>query len=152
MLALSSQSSHQLPGVYAERLGDAQDVVQGQVALAALDLADEGPVQVAVLGQRFLGLAQLVSSGAYPCSELASGGRDGRLGRGTRHLAISSIPALCVQRLCISSKYVLCCDATRPGGGDRHGWLLTLRTGVGMRAVTASVRQPVPGGRCRYGW
>ena len=44
------QSSYQLPWVGLEGCGDADDVVQAEVALASFDLADVGPVQAAALG------------------------------------------------------------------------------------------------------
>lgn len=71
---LPSQTSHQLPGIAVQALGDAHDVVQAEVALATLDLADVGPVQVAALGQLFLGQLQLFTAQAHPSAELT---RDG---------------------------------------------------------------------------
>ena len=66
------QPSHQISGVDVEGAGDAQDVVEAEVALAALDLADECPVQFGLVSQGLLGQSQLLASSAYPCSELAS--------------------------------------------------------------------------------
>lgn len=51
----SSQSSHQIAGVDVQGAGDAQDVVEAEVALAALDLAYERPVQFGLVGQGLLG-------------------------------------------------------------------------------------------------
>jgi hypothetical protein len=54
------QPLHQLPRIDLESLGQLENVVQGDVALTALDLADEGPVQTAGVSQCFLALTQLV--------------------------------------------------------------------------------------------
>lgn len=103
------QPSHQIAGVDVQGTSDAQDVVEAEVALTALDLADERPVQFGLVGQSLLGQPQLLAPDAHPCPELAGCWRDGRLGRGSGHLVIPAIPTSRVQRLCISSKYVLCC-------------------------------------------
>ena len=66
-----SESAHQIAGVNVEGAGDAQDVVKAEVALAALDLADERPVQFGLVGQSLLGQPQLLASSAHPCPELA---------------------------------------------------------------------------------
>lgn len=57
------EPSHQLARIYPQPLGDLQDVVQRDVASAAFDLADEGPVQAAGISQLFLTFAQLVAAG-----------------------------------------------------------------------------------------
>ena len=67
-----SESAYQISGVDVEGAGDAQDVVEAEVALAALDLADDCPVQFGLVSQGLLGQSQLLASSAYPCSELAS--------------------------------------------------------------------------------
>ena len=55
---------HEGSGVDLEGGGDFEDVVQREVAAAAFDLSDEGPVQAAAVGELFLGLAEFVAAGA----------------------------------------------------------------------------------------
>jgi hypothetical protein len=49
---------HELAGIDAESVGDLEQVVQVEVAPAALDLAQEGPVDTAPCGQGFLAESQ----------------------------------------------------------------------------------------------
>ncbi|RZS30500.1 hypothetical protein EV193_11620 [Herbihabitans rhizosphaerae] len=49
------QAADQLAGVDVEGGGDFEDVVEGEVALSAFDLAEEAPVQTGVFGEAFLG-------------------------------------------------------------------------------------------------
>ena len=79
------QPSHQLPWITFQALGYTHDVVQAEVALATLNLADVGPVQLAALSQLFLGQSQLLAAQAYPPAELASDGGERRLGAETGH-------------------------------------------------------------------
>lgn len=65
------QPPHQLPRIRLERRRQLDDVVQGQVALAAFDLADEGPVQTGDVGQSLLAVAQFGPAGSHPRTELA---------------------------------------------------------------------------------
>ena len=67
------QPTHQPAGVGVEGVGDAEDVVEAEVALAAFDLADVRPVQGGALGQLLLGQAQLLTAGAHTPAELTSG-------------------------------------------------------------------------------
>ena len=67
------QPTHQPTGVGVEGVGDAEDVVEAEVALAAFDLADVRPVQGGALGQLLLGQAQLLAAGAHTPSELTGG-------------------------------------------------------------------------------
>ena len=82
---LRSQPPHQLPWVALQTLGDAHDVVQAEVALATLDLADVGPVELAALSQLLLGQFQLLAAQAHPPAELTSDGGERRLGAETGH-------------------------------------------------------------------
>ena len=82
---LRSQPSHQLPGIAVQALGDAHDVVQTEVALATLNLADVGPVQFAALSQLLLGQLQLLAAQAHPPAELAGDGGERRLGAEAGH-------------------------------------------------------------------
>lgn len=79
------QPPHQLPRITVQALGDAHDVVQAEVALATLNLADVGPVQFAALRQLLLGQSQLLAAQAYPPAELAGDGGERRLGTETGH-------------------------------------------------------------------
>ena len=80
-----AQPPHQLPRITVQSLGDAHDVVQAEVALATLDLADVGPMQAAALSQLLLGERQLFAAQAHPRAELASDGGERRLGVRTGH-------------------------------------------------------------------
>ena len=82
---LPSQPPQQLPRITVQPLGYTHDVVQAEVALTTLDLADVGPVQLAALSQLFLGQSQLLAAQAYPPAELASDGGERRLGAETGH-------------------------------------------------------------------
>lgn len=81
----ASQPSHQLPWITLQPLGYTHDVVQAEVALATLHLADVGPVQVAALSQFLLGQLQLFTAQAHPSAELAGDGGERRLGAGAGH-------------------------------------------------------------------
>ena len=70
---LHLQPAHQPTGVGVEGVGDAEDVVEAEVALAAFDLADVRPVQGGALGQLLLRQAQLLAAGAHTPTELTSG-------------------------------------------------------------------------------
>lgn len=70
---LHLQPTHQPTGVGVEGVGDAEDVVEAEVALAAFDLADVRPVQGGALGQLLLRQAQLLAAGAHTPAELTSG-------------------------------------------------------------------------------
>ena len=87
-------------------MGDAEDVVEAEVALAAFDLADVRPVQGGALGQLLLGQAQLLAAGAHTPAELTSGWRERRLAVGG-HGSISTGRRLPIQRLCISGRCLL---------------------------------------------
>jgi hypothetical protein len=63
------EPSHQLPRINLQHLGDLEDVVQADVAHASLHLADVRPVQIAVLGQLLLALAQLQPARPHAGSE-----------------------------------------------------------------------------------
>ena len=67
------QPTHQPAGVGVEGGGDAEDVVEAEVALAAFDLADVRPVQGSALGQLLLRQAQLFTAGAHTPTELTGG-------------------------------------------------------------------------------
>lgn len=67
------QPAHQSTGVGVEGVGDAEDVVEAEVALAAFDLADVRPVQGGALGQLLLRQAQLLAAGTHTPTELTSG-------------------------------------------------------------------------------
>ena len=54
ILLLHLQPTHQPTSVGVEGVGDAEDVVEAEVALAAFDLADVRPVQGGALGQLLL--------------------------------------------------------------------------------------------------
>ena len=71
--SLHLQPIHQPTGVGVEGVGDAEDVVEAEVALAAFDLADVRPVQGSALGQLLLGQAHLLAAGAHTPAELTSG-------------------------------------------------------------------------------
>lgn len=66
-------TSNQPTGVGVEGVGDAEDVVEAEVALAAFDLADVRPVQGGVLGQLLLRQTQLLAAGAHTPAELTGG-------------------------------------------------------------------------------
>ena len=70
---LHLQPTHQPTGVGVEGVGDAEDVVEAEVALAAFDLADVRPVQGGALGQLLLRQAQLLAAGAHTPTELIGG-------------------------------------------------------------------------------
>ena len=70
---LHLQPAHQPTGVGVEGVGDAEDVVEAEVALAAFDLADVRPVQGGALGQLLLRQAQLLAAGAHTPAKLTSG-------------------------------------------------------------------------------
>ena len=70
---LPLQPAHQPAGVGVEGVGDAEDVVEAEVALAAFDLADVRPVQGGALGQLLLRQAQLLAAGAHTSTELTGG-------------------------------------------------------------------------------
>lgn len=57
------QAAYQLGRVDTQAGCQLEDVVQGQVATAALHLTDERPVQAAVVSQLFLALPQLMAAG-----------------------------------------------------------------------------------------
>ena len=82
---LPSQPPQQLPRITVQPLGDAHDVVQAEVALATLNLADVGPVQFTALSQLLLGQLQLLAAQAHPPAELAGDGGERRLGAETGH-------------------------------------------------------------------
>ena len=67
------QPTHQPTSVGVEGMGDAEDVVEAEVALAAFDLADVRPVQGGALGQLLLRQPQLLTAGAHTPAELTSG-------------------------------------------------------------------------------
>jgi hypothetical protein len=81
----SAKAADQFARVDVERRGELQDVVERQVALAALDLADEGPVQVALVGECFLAETELLAAGSHASTELACCWREWWLGRWARH-------------------------------------------------------------------
>ena len=70
---LHLQPTHQPAGVGVEGVGDAEDVVEAEVALATFDLADVRPVQSGALGQLLLRQAQLLAAGAHTPTELTGG-------------------------------------------------------------------------------
>lgn len=86
---LLSQPPHQLPRITVQPPRYTHDVVEAEVALAALDLTDVGPVEAAALGQLLLGQLQLLAAQAYPSAEFAGDGRERRLGAGVGHQDIS---------------------------------------------------------------
>lgn len=73
ILLLHLQPAYQPTCVGIEGVGDAEDVVKAEVALATFDLADVRPVQGGALGQLLLGQAQLLAAGAHTPAELTSG-------------------------------------------------------------------------------
>lgn len=77
------QHAHELTWIHTEPFGDLDDVVQRDVALAALDLADVRPMQVAPLCQTFLAETLLSPEGAHTGAELGSG-------RGQRSLPLDA--------------------------------------------------------------
>lgn len=68
-----------------QRLGDTDDVVQRDVALAALDLADIGPVQLAGVGERFLAEPEVGPTPAHSRAELGCCRRKRGLAGRARH-------------------------------------------------------------------
>lgn len=72
--------------------------MQGDVALAAFDLADEGPVHVAAVSEGFLAETEFEPASSHSRAELARGGRDRWFGSGARHVAITYVPTLPIQR------------------------------------------------------
>lgn len=61
-----------------EGAGDAREVAPGEMASTALDLIDEGPVQIALANESLPGKARLApSSAAHPGAELVCGGQGG---------------------------------------------------------------------------
>lgn len=67
----------QLAGLELERRGQAEDVVQAEVALTSLDLTDVGPVQAAFVGEAFLRESELLALRSNTLAELSGGGRHG---------------------------------------------------------------------------
>lgn len=59
---------------------DAQDVLEPEAALAALDLAELGPVDMTAHGSRLLAESQFVPAGPYPGAKVPGSGVEGRLG------------------------------------------------------------------------
>ncbi len=73
------EPAHQLAGVDAEHVGQAQDVVQPDVPLPALNLPDVAPVHGRVVGQLLLALAEFLPAGTYAFPEHLGRIRDGLL-------------------------------------------------------------------------
>ena len=89
------QTRHQHARVDVQRFGDLEDVVEREIALASLDLADEGPVHVAAVGQGFLAEAERLAMLAHTRTELTRGGRDWWLGSGAWHETNPIRPKTC---------------------------------------------------------
>src|ERR1041385_5260607 len=70
-----AQAAHELCQLHAEPGRELQRVVQAEVAPAALDLADEGPVKAATASQTLLTEAQRPASRAHALTEHARGVR-----------------------------------------------------------------------------
>src|SRR5438132_11215179 len=81
------ESVDKIARVYAQGSRQLQNVVQRQVAPAALDLADEGPVQASGRAEGFLAEAKLLAAGAYALTE--DGRRSGQRLGWSRHSAYS---------------------------------------------------------------
>jgi len=97
------ETLHELGGVNVEAGGDLQEVVEAEVALAALDLADEGPVQVGAVGEGFLAYAEAAPVALDALAEGAGGWGDG-LGHGLH--ASPYVPSLHVQSRAVPCVYV----------------------------------------------
>lgn len=68
------QPSHQYGRVHTQPGGHLEQVVQADVALAPLDLTDEGPVNPGLIGQGFLAETQFLALGTDALPE-GSGGK-----------------------------------------------------------------------------
>lgn len=64
-----AKPAHQHGGVAAEALREAEQAHDGDVPLAALDLADEGPVELGPVGEGFLGELQAGTAASDAPSE-----------------------------------------------------------------------------------
>lgn len=89
---MESQACDQFSRINAERFGNADDVMERQVALSALDLPDVGPVQLAAIGERLLAQTQLRAPLADARPELGGCRGQRRLTCGTGHSPTPSVP------------------------------------------------------------
>ena len=64
ILLLHLQPTHQPTSVGGEGVGDAEDVVEAEVALPTLDLPDVGPMQSCSFGQALLAESLRLPGGA----------------------------------------------------------------------------------------
>ena len=119
------QAVHQLTGIDAEGAGDAQNVMQGEVAPSALDLAEVRPMDVAGGSQLFLGQATLLPESAHTSAKLSGSARDRRFRRRGMHPPIPYVSSLTIQRSCIPRLCILL-ELNSQGGGH-HGRLLRIR-------------------------
>ena len=69
----------QLSRLDGKRLCQLDDVLQGDIPLAALDAADLVPMQSGALGQFFLRIATLVAELPQPCAESRLNGAWGHI-------------------------------------------------------------------------
>jgi hypothetical protein len=67
------KSLDELRGIEVESSGQLEQVVQAEVALAALDLADKCPVQASAISERFLAQTELAAVGLDPLTKGSSG-------------------------------------------------------------------------------
>jgi hypothetical protein len=68
---------YEFGGVDAEAGGDLEEVVEVEVALSSLDLAEECPVDAGLGGEGLLAEAEGFALGADALSEVAGGGGEG---------------------------------------------------------------------------
>lgn len=94
--SLGWQLGHEVTGINRERFRDAQDVSQGRVDLAALDLPDVGPVEFGVLRKALLTEPEGLAVCADAFAELSGRGGQGRFGRG-RHAPTSPVSTRSIQ-------------------------------------------------------
>ena len=114
------QSFDELAGVDVEAGCELQQVVEVEVALAALDLAEEGPVDAAFGGEGFLAESERVAVSPDAFAELLRRRRDR-----WRHRRSPYVPSFGVQSTYVPTSGVLLeCPprAARPGREQPRRW------------------------------